>query len=141
MGMGDNDFFEKLEKNLPMEVATKSGFVPLGHFGERHGSWEIAFCKKGGLNRFVSLSFTMSPEALPGKTYIVELWAGADDGSHLARRLVAETKANEDDLTPDSLDKLLRNRLEHAISVAEELTDADLDFSQSRVPFPRTESR
>lgn len=124
--MADEDkaALERLAE-MALGVAAENGFQSLGSLGDRHGSWEISFCKHaataGELNRFVWLAFT----GIHG-SWDVELWAGADDNNGFVRRLVSQYKVKADYIDSETARQYILEDLERAIEVASGLQRSDL---------------
>lgn len=121
------DLAESLTHILPTECA-KYGLKPLDPaWSERHGSMEWIFHKEGkGIERFVSVALTSLVPGLPEALYAIEIWAGADNGTRYARRLVADFRAIEAERFSAGTESMLRDHLGRAIKVAEQLGLADL---------------
>jgi len=92
---------------------------------DRHGSWEISFCKhsaaEGGVNRFASLAVTDL-----GSSCEVEVRAGADDGSRFVRGLVGQIDTGVEPLDSPILATRISAMLERAIQLSNRLGPSDL---------------
>ena len=128
--MGSTEPFRTVEELISGFVES-TGFKPLGPLSERHGAWEITFHKGPGLSdeldRFIVLAFVEMPPMPSGATqYDVEVWTGAEDGTHFVRRLVACFRASADELNKQPSKDAVKANLSRAREVAEQIGPADL---------------
>lgn len=95
-------------------------FRPLGPFAERHGSWEITFCRRGSqaadLDRFVCLALTKRRGS-----YDVEFWIGAQNGDRYVRQEASGFSASEVEFRDEAFRNTLGQNLQSAIDAANDL--------------------
>jgi len=118
-----NDILSEIEAKV-RATANVEGFMALGPFGERHGSWELVLwrgAEADSVDRFVSLAFTELP-----RVWEVEFRVGAEKAVRFARRSVLRLHAESDDLSTDHFEQQIQLGLRRAIEVAKEMTESHL---------------
>lgn len=127
---------ENLQKIMD-EVLKAKSFVMLDGFSERHGAWETTYYREKGvsrglerdeLNRYITMAILSFPPLPDTVSYHVELWVGADDGTHFVRRLVSQVVVGEAEFKCIDILKIvaLEEGLQYALKVAKEIRSSDL---------------
>jgi hypothetical protein len=127
---------EALTRAVTSRIA-HDGFA-LYEAGDRHGSWEVAWVadRASGGHAFVTLALTPGQE-----DGCVEVWAGADTGTHFGRVVretfhfpVAERHAGPASDIPDALVPGVAGAAAHAARYA--LAFPDTELTGARIPSP-----
>jgi len=109
------------------ELVGPHGFLPLGPFGERHGSWHQTFHKHlNGLDLFLIVALTDLP---PTGEYEIEIYVSAQDGTRSCHREVATFRGREEKFYTESWRGSFRESLEHAANLADRTLRLELNES------------
>jgi len=112
------------------QALLKKEFSSLGPLAERHGSWEIIFCRKSdGLDRLISLGFTGAE---------LEIRIGADDGQKFVSQRFLTILALSDDCNPRIRNFLLFALLDCAVDTTMAFTALDLNQTHQEVVSDRS---
>lgn len=106
------------------------GFDEMTARAERHGSLEWVYGQKKSsqstLNRFITVALTANSVRPPD--WLVELWAGADDGQRFTRRPIGEMTIEDDEFftNPARFEDRLLAAVSRAIEIATSFSSNDL---------------
>ncbi|MDQ0746895.1 hypothetical protein QF034_001126 [Streptomyces africanus] len=94
---------------------------------DRHGSFEWTMHRESdGLHRYVIVAVSPTADA----NFVVEVWAGASDGLHFARRLIGtQTMVGGWTEYGHMAEQVLQKPIDDAKQLAERLRKSDLDQS------------
>ena len=100
------------------------GYLPLGPFAERHGSFQITFhALSRNLHRYVILAIS---DLLHGDVLALDIWVGAESDGRSARTAVVRIPVDSDMKSSSAWRKPLKQAIESAAKIAESYSANDL---------------